>query len=61
MIEGSVITLVAGEALPAKSRTDTDPVRLLFLGQAIVRKGIHDLAAVARLLGNGPWQIDVVG
>jgi glycosyltransferase involved in cell wall biosynthesis len=46
---------------PARSRETSSPVRFLFLGQAIVRKGIHDLAAAARLLGEGPWEIDVVG
>jgi glycosyltransferase involved in cell wall biosynthesis len=37
------------------------PMRVLFLGQAIVRKGIHDLADAARLLGDGPCHFDVVG
>ena len=37
------------------------PMRVLFLGQAIVRKGIHDLADAARLLGEGPCHFDVVG
>ena len=36
-------------------------MRVLFLGQAIVRKGIHDLADAARLLGDGPCHFDVVG
>jgi len=37
------------------------PLRMLFLGQANVRKGIHDLVEAARLLGDGPWRFDVVG
>ena len=36
-------------------------MRMLFLGQANVRKGIHDLVEAARLLGDGPWRFDVVG
>jgi glycosyltransferase involved in cell wall biosynthesis len=43
------------------SRDPAAPLRFLFLGQAIVRKGIHDLVAAARLLGEGPWRIEVVG
>lgn len=37
------------------------PLRLLFLGQAIVRKGIHDLLAAASNLDPKDWHIDVVG
>lgn len=37
------------------------PLRLLFLGQAIVRKGIHDLVAAASNLDPRDWHIDVVG
>ena len=37
------------------------PLRLLFLGQAIVRKGIHDLVATASNLDPKDWHIDVVG
>ena len=37
------------------------PMRVLFLGQANVRKGIQDLVAAARELGEGPWHFDVVG
>ncbi|MBT8038320.1 MAG: glycosyltransferase family 4 protein [Verrucomicrobiae bacterium] len=36
-------------------------LRVLFLGQAIVRKGIQDLVAAARLLTEAPIQIDIVG
>lgn len=36
-------------------------MRVLFLGQAYVRKGIQDLVEAARLLGEGPWHFDVVG
>lgn len=37
------------------------PLRLLFLGQAIVRKGIHDLVAAASNLDPKDWNIDIVG
>ncbi len=37
------------------------PLRLLFLGQALVRKGIHDLVAASRDLDSSLWHIDVVG
>jgi len=36
-------------------------LRLLFLGQAIVRKGIHDLVAAASNLDPRDWHINVVG
>jgi glycosyltransferase involved in cell wall biosynthesis len=36
-------------------------LRVLFLGQANVRKGIHDLVAAARLLEKEPFQFDIVG
>ena len=45
---------------PEKFTTER-PLRVLFLGQAIVRKGIQDLAEAARLLGDGPWHFEVVG
>ncbi|MDB4259906.1 glycosyltransferase family 4 protein [Akkermansiaceae bacterium] len=41
--------------------TIENPLRVLFLGQAIVRKGIHDLVEAARMMPDGMWQIDVVG
>lgn len=37
------------------------PLKVLWLGQAIVRKGIQDLAATARKLADLPVIIDVVG
>jgi glycosyltransferase involved in cell wall biosynthesis len=37
------------------------PLRVLFLGQAIVRKGIHDLIAAAQLMEADPIVFDVVG
>lgn len=39
----------------------SSPIKLLFLGQAIVRKGIQDLAEVARTIDGKKWRIDVVG
>lgn len=41
--------------------TKERPMRILFLGQANVRKGIQDLVCAARRLGEGPWRFDVVG
>ena len=41
--------------------SDTHPLKVLWLGQVIVRKGIHDLAAAARSVGEGCCRIDVVG
>jgi glycosyltransferase involved in cell wall biosynthesis len=37
------------------------PLRVLFLGQTVARKGIYDLVEAARLLANDPVIIDVVG
>ena len=45
--------------LPAFS--SSRPMRALFLGQAIVRKGIHDLVRAARSLQKEPVVFDVVG
>jgi len=39
----------------------TTPLRVLFLGQVNVRKGIHYLMQAAKLLANEPVQFDVVG
>ena len=41
--------------------TKERPMRVLFLGQVILRKGIQDLVEAARILGEGPWRFDVVG
>jgi glycosyltransferase involved in cell wall biosynthesis len=51
----------AGEKLYPERFTMGRPMRVLFLGQANVRKGIQDLVEAAELLGEGPWQFDVVG
>lgn len=37
------------------------PLRVLFLGSLIARKGIHELVAAARLLAGRPVHFDVVG
>ncbi len=37
------------------------PLRVLFLGQAIARKGIHDLIAAAELMEADPIAFDVIG
>lgn len=39
----------------------TRPLRVLYLGQVVVRKGIHDLVAAARSLVGQPVEFDVVG
>jgi glycosyltransferase involved in cell wall biosynthesis len=41
--------------------TSSQPLRVLFLGQVILRKGIQYLIEAAKLLGNEPVHIDVVG
>ena len=42
-------------------RGKDEVLRVLYLGQAIVRKGIHDLASAAVRLDGAPIRIDVVG
>ena len=37
------------------------PLRVLFLGQMILRKGVHDLVRAARCMENDPVVFDVVG
>jgi glycosyltransferase involved in cell wall biosynthesis len=44
-----------------KLRIPESPLRVLFLGQVILRKGIQYLMAAARLLQNEPVRFDVVG
>ena len=47
---------------PGSQRFDSrHPMRVLFLGQTVARKGIYDLVEAARLLLNDPVVIDVVG
>jgi len=47
---------------PGPSRFDSrHPLRVLFLGQTVARKGIYDLVEAARLMANDPVIIDVVG
>lgn len=41
--------------------TEARPLRVLFLGQAIARKGIHELLQAARLLSHYPIQFTLVG
>lgn len=38
-----------------------NPLRVLFLGQAIIRKGIQDLVAAAHMLGDVDIEINIVG
>jgi glycosyltransferase involved in cell wall biosynthesis len=62
---------ISGEKQKAESRDlqpstfnhqpSTTPLRVLWLGQVNVRKGIHYLMQAARLLANEPVQFDVVG
>ncbi len=60
-----IIPLALDAPLPltqeSPPRPPNQPLRLLFLGQAIVRKGIQDLVAAAKLLEKDRWHIDVVG
>jgi glycosyltransferase involved in cell wall biosynthesis len=51
---------VAGDR-ELQSRDSSASLRVLFLGQAIVRKGIQDLATAAHTLTDLSIQIDVVG
>ncbi len=44
-----------------KHRNTETPLRVLFLGQVNVRKGIHYLMEAAKLLANEPVHFDVVG
>lgn len=44
-----------------RRRRPDRPLRVLFLGQVILRKGIHYLMEAARLLEKEPVQFDVVG
>jgi glycosyltransferase involved in cell wall biosynthesis len=44
-----------------RAKVPGKPLRLLFLGQTNVRKGIKDLVAAARLLTGDQWHIDAVG
>lgn len=46
---------------PAGEKLASAPFRVLYLGQAHVRKGIHDLMAAAELMQNEPFQFDIVG
>lgn len=50
-----------GHDLPGHGFTDARPLRVLFLGQVILRKGIQYLLEAARLLGDEPILFDVVG
>lgn len=46
---------------PNRSQTSKPKIRVLFLGQVILRKGIQYLMQAAKLLENEPVQFDVVG
>ena len=63
-----IIPLALGKPPVSPSASSTDPnapptlpLKLLFLGQAILRKGIHDLVEVARTLDPETWRVEVVG
>jgi len=47
--------------LEKKTRRPEHPLRVLFLGQVIIRKGIHYLIEAARKLEHEPVHFDVVG
>ena len=46
---------------PIPPKRENEPLRVLFLGQVNIRKGIPYLIEAARLLKGGPVQFDVVG
>ncbi len=46
---------------PIAHKRENDPLRVLFLGQVNIRKGIPYLLEAARLLRTAPVQFDVVG
>ena len=51
----------SGFKLPVSGFTHAHPLRVLFLGQVILRKGIQYLVEAARLLKDEPIVFDVVG
>ena len=52
---------VSAETLKPKMLKPEMPLRVLFLGQVMLRKGIQHLVEAARLLRNAPVHFDVVG
>ncbi len=61
-VEGAMGADVAKKFKIQNSKfTVQSPLRVLFLGQAIVRKGIQDLVEAARILMTAGIQIDIVG
>lgn len=67
---GKIVVLPLAYEVPAEQAgtreypaafTAARPLRVLFLGLAIIRKGIHDLIAAAGLLDDAPVVIDVAG
>ncbi len=52
----------AGESVAMREKTSAgEPLKVLFLGQVILRKGIQYLIEAARLLSREPVHFDVVG
>ena len=51
----------SGFKFPVSGYTHSHPLRVLFLGQVILRKGIQYLVEAANLLKDEPIQFDVVG
>lgn len=62
-----IIPLALSHDVPQPNRKDrpaisaSNPLKLLFLGQVTLRKGIHLVFEAARLLPQAPIQIDIVG
>lgn len=61
MREGGLAGVPVSRCNTGRFITDLRPLRVLWLGQVIVRKGIQDLVAAARTLVDAPVRIDVIG
>ena len=44
-----------------EARAQIGPLRILFLGNVIERKGLHTLLEALRLLDTGHWALDIIG
>lgn len=60
-IQGENLSQPARSDVEFTRRTPRATLRVLFLGQVIVRKGIQDLVAAAKILLDAPVLIEIVG